>query len=59
MWPITQKVASDINGDIEITWYQGKKLLDTKNANFSYGSLDLILKEAFKYTHINIKKTLF
>jgi len=57
LWPITQKVASEINGDVEITWYQGKKLLDTKNANFSYGSLDLILEEAFKYTHIKQKDT--
>ena len=52
-WPITTKITSDVNGDLELTWYQGKKVLDTKNANFSYGSLDNILEEAFKYTHVN------
>ena len=52
-WSITTKIASDINGDLEVTWYQGKKVLDTKNANFSYGSLDNILEEAFKFIQIN------
>lgn len=52
-WPITTKIPSDINGDLELTWYQGVKVLDTKNANFSYGSLDKILDIAFKYTSIN------
>jgi len=53
VWPVTKKIKSKINGDLELTWYQGKKVLDTKNANFSYGSLDLILDEAFKYITIN------
>lgn len=55
LWPVTKKVASDINGNLEITWYQGKKILDTKNANFSYGSLDVILDEAFKDIKIKQK----
>jgi ubiquinone/menaquinone biosynthesis C-methylase UbiE len=55
IWPVTKKIPSDINGDLELTWYQGKKVLDTKNANFSYGSLDLILNEAFKTTTIKAK----
>ncbi len=42
VWPVTKKVTSKINGDLEITWYQGKKRLDTKNANYSYGSLDVV-----------------
>ncbi len=43
-YPITRKVKSDYNGTIEITWYRGKKQLNSKNANYSYGSLQKILK---------------
>lgn len=44
IYPITKKIESDINGTLEITWYNGKKHLNTKNANYSYGSLQKILK---------------
>lgn len=44
LYPITKKIESDINGTLEITWYNGKKHLNTKNANYSYGSLQRILK---------------
>ena len=44
IYPITRKVKSDFNGTLEITWYNGKKHLNTKNANYSYGSLQKILK---------------
>ncbi len=43
-YPITRKIESDYNGTIEITWYNGKKQLNSKNANYSYGSLQKILK---------------
>jgi len=48
-------VNSDINGTLEITWYNGKKQLNSKNANYSYGSLQRILK--FGLEKINLKKT--
>lgn len=44
IYPITKKVESEFNGTLEITWYNGKKHLNTKNANYSYGSLQKILK---------------
>lgn len=44
IYPITRKVSSDFNGELELTWYNGKKHLNTKNANYSYGSLQKILK---------------
>ncbi len=44
IYPITRKVISGFNGTLEITWYNGKKYLNTKNANYSYGSLQKILK---------------
>ena len=39
---------------MEITWYNGKKQLNTENANYSYGSLQRILKFGLK--KIDLKK---
>jgi spermidine synthase len=44
LYPITQKVETHNNGVVEITYDQGKKVLDSANANYSYGSLQRILK---------------
>ena len=44
LYPITRKVKSKYSDTLEITWYNGKKHLNTKNANYSYGSLQAILK---------------
>ncbi len=44
IFPITKKIESEYNGTLEITWHNGKKHLNTKNANYSYGSLQKILK---------------
>ncbi|MDP2687726.1 MAG: fused MFS/spermidine synthase [Aequorivita sp.] len=44
IWPITSRFPSEINGTLEVTYYNGKKVLDTKNANYSYGSLQKILE---------------
>lgn len=44
LYPVTKKVPSDFSGMLEITWYNGKKHLNTKNANYSYGSLQKVLK---------------
>ena len=44
IYPITKKVESKYSGTLEITWHNGKKHLNTKNANYSYGSLQKILK---------------
>ncbi|MCX7548512.1 fused MFS/spermidine synthase [Xanthomarina sp. F1114] len=55
-YPITKKIESDINGTLEITWYNGKKHLNTKNANYSYGSLQRILKfglEKIELSNVN------
>ena len=54
IYPITKKVHSDISGTLEITWYNGKKHLNTNNANYSYGSLQRILK--FGLHKIDLKK---
>ncbi len=42
-FPITNKVSSTISGELEITWSEGKKYLNSSHANYSYGSLQKIL----------------
>lgn len=44
VWPVTKRFHSEINGSLEVTYINGKKVLDTKNANYSYGSLQKILE---------------
>ena len=43
-WPTTKRFSSEINGTLEVTLIDGKKVLDTLNANYSYGSLQKILE---------------
>ncbi|UOB16321.1 spermidine synthase [Abyssalbus ytuae] len=52
VWPVTKHVVSKINGPLEITWYNGKKLLDSKNANYSYGNLQKTL--SYGLSKINV-----
>lgn len=44
IWPTTRSFHSKINGTLEVTYINGKKVLDTVNANYSYGSLQKILE---------------
>lgn len=56
LYPVTKKIKSDVNGTLEITWYNGKKHLNSKNANYSYGALQRILKfglEKIELKHVN------
>lgn len=53
MWPLTTKLPSEHNGTLEVTWYNGKKLLDTKNANYSYGLLQQVLETGLKEIEFN------
>jgi len=39
IWPQTTKVNSDFNGILELTLLNGKRMLDSKNTNYSYGDL--------------------
>lgn len=43
LWPLRKKVKSEYNGTLEITWLNGKKLLDSRSANYSYGALQQVL----------------
>lgn len=39
---------STFNGTLEINWVNGKKILDTKNTNYSYGNLGKVLGKGLK-----------
>lgn len=43
MLPFTKEISSKINGTLELTLMNGKKVLDSQNANYSYGSLQKLL----------------
>ncbi|WP_047549662.1 spermidine synthase [Psychroserpens sp. Hel_I_66] len=53
--PKTKTVTSQYSGELEITIKNGKKHLNTKNANYSYGALQKVLK--FGLEKINLQKT--
>lgn len=45
-YPITvYNKSSNISQSLEVTLYNGKTLLNTKNTNYSYGSLQTVLKK--------------
>lgn len=45
-YPITiYNKSSSISQTLEVTLYNGKTLLNTKNTNYSYGSLEAVLKK--------------
>lgn len=46
--PITKKVESKFSGCLEITVTGGRKVLNTANANYSYGSLQRVLEFALR-----------
>jgi spermidine synthase len=43
------KRKSSISNSLEVTWNNGELVLDSKNTNYSYGSLQRILKKGLKY----------
>ena len=48
--PITiSKKKSTISKSIEVTWNNGQLVLDSQNTNYSYGSLQRILRKGLKY----------
>jgi len=53
-WPQTTKIKSTHNGVLEITMVNGKKVLDSENANYSYGSLQRILETGI--AKVDLKK---
>jgi len=52
IYPVTKTIDSKYSGTLEITWYNGKKHLNSENANYSYGSLQRILKYGLERTEL-------
>lgn len=47
--PIKHKVyRSDVSEQIEVTWVNGKLVIDSQRANYSYGNLQKILRKGLK-----------
>lgn len=44
LFPLTRKIDSRYSGKLELTMINGKKVLDTKNTNYSYGSLQRVMR---------------
>ncbi len=53
IYPVTKKIKTDKNGLVEITYYNGKKILDSANANYSYGNLQKVLKFGLNKVNFN------
>jgi spermidine synthase len=54
-YPIKEfQTPSSVNKNIEVTWNNGQLVLDSKNTNFSYGSLERVIQIGFQ--NIGIKK---
>lgn len=54
--PLTRYIKSEYNGMLELTTIDGKKLLNTKNTNYSYGSLQKVLRFSLKQTDLSMTK---
>lgn len=48
IFPFTRIISSEYNGKLELTTIFGKTYLNTVNTNYSYGSLQKVLKYALK-----------
>ena len=48
VYPLIRTVQSDFNGELEVSTTNGHKVLDSANANYSYGALQQILKFALE-----------
>jgi len=48
LYPLTYKINTPQNGVVELTYTDGKKILDSAHANYSYGSQKHILKFGLK-----------
>ena len=55
IFPLTRKIKSDHNGYLELTQINGKTVLNTANANYSYGSLQRVLK--FSLSQVDLTKS--
>src|SRR5690606_3858014 len=59
LWPFTRRYTSEISGVLEVTYINGKKVLDSENANYSYGKLQKVLELGLRQIDLSpVKNTL-
>lgn len=58
LWPFTKEISSKINGTLELTWMNGKKVLDSQNTNYSYGSLQKLLSYGLSQIDVPVTSTI-
>ena len=51
LWPLTKNYESQFSGKLEVTWINGRKVLDSANANYSYGALQEVLDRGLAVTN--------
>lgn len=49
---VLEKSHSPYNELLEVSYYKGKKVLNTQSVNYSYGSLDRVFRVAFSHLHL-------
>ncbi len=52
------KQKSNLSKSIEVTWNDGEMVLDSENTNYSYGSLQRILRKGLKHIGFNTIKSM-
>jgi spermidine synthase len=55
VWPVSKEYESPVSGTLEVSWINGKKLLDSEHANYSYGSLQKILDFALSKIDFDVE----
>lgn len=55
LYPFTKTITSKVSGTLEVTWINGKKVLDSENANYSYGSLQRLLEYGLSKIYFDSK----
>lgn len=53
LYPLTKRFKSEYSGELELTVINGRKVLDTKHVNYSYGSLQRVLNFSLDHVDFN------
>ena len=55
-YPASRSFKSDFNGEVKITLTARKKLLNTTNTNYSYGSLEKVMRYALHQVDLSLTR---
>lgn len=51
LWPLKMKISSRHSGTLELTWINGRKVVDTAHANYSFGALQKVLEVGLRQVY--------